>query len=224
MAGTRTRYRPGEGDRLREEVLTAAEALLVEAGTDEAVTLRAVAARVGVTTPSVYRHFPSREALLSATCLRVWGELDRRVREYIAGVDDPLRALGRCGRAYARFALEHPVQYRVLMMRPSPSPSPGVAACFRHVVEVTAACVRAGVMRGDAESLALSMWSALHGCVTLLITQPDFPWPDDVETVVDNAIRMAGFGAALSSRIPREATPASADLAAGLDSLTTAWT
>ncbi|WP_424531766.1 TetR/AcrR family transcriptional regulator [Sphaerisporangium viridialbum] len=219
MAEGRVRARPGEGPRLREEILEAAEALLIETGTEDALTLRAVARRTGVSTPSVYMHFAGKEALVEAVCLRVWDELGRRVREQAAGAGDPFRALGRCGRAYARFALDHPVQYRLLMMRPAAVKGvpPAAAACFGHMVDAVSACVEAGVMRGSPETLALGMWSAVHGLVSLLIAQPSFPWPDDLDALIDQTVRMAGFGTALVSRLPRHGVPPSPELNAGLD-------
>ncbi|MBN6036604.1 TetR/AcrR family transcriptional regulator [Amycolatopsis sp. 195334CR] len=223
MDGKRQRANAGDGEKLREEILEAAEALLIEAGTEEALTLRAVARQVGVTTPSVYLHFAGKSALLEAVCLRVWHELAARMHDHASGVDDPLRALGRCGRVYANFALDHPVQYRVLMMRPTSGLSPGADACFRHIVQAVAACVDAGIMRGAPESLAVGLWSALHGCVTLLIAHPEFAWPADRDALIDGTIRMAGFGSVLASRIPREATPSSEALSAGLDALTKEW-
>lgn len=223
MTAKRPRAKPGEGDKLRGEILRAAEDLLVEAGSEQAITLRAVARRAGVTTPSVYLHFADKEALLEAVCLRVWAVLGRDVREFAGAVDDPLRALGRCGRVYANFALDHPVQYRLLMMRPSAGPSVGAKACFDYIVEAAARCVEAGIMHGKPESLAVGLWSALHGCVTLMIAQPDFGWPDDRDGLIDTIVRMAGFGSALSSRIPRGTAPLSADLSAGLDELAARW-
>jgi AcrR family transcriptional regulator len=221
MTTKRVRARPGEGVRLREEILRAADGLLAEAGTEEALTLRAVAARAGVSTPSVYLHFADKEALLEAVCLRAWDDLAARVRDSAEGVEDPFLALGRRGRAYARFALEHPTQYRVLMMRPAATPGvpPAAAACFGHMVRAVAACVDAGVLRGNPETLALGLWSAVHGCVSLLITQPAFPWPDDLDALVDDVIRMAGFGTALSCRLPRRPAPRSPELIDGLDAL-----
>jgi AcrR family transcriptional regulator len=49
----RHRARRGEGDRLREEILAAAERLLLETGDESAVSIRAVADAVGVTPPSI---------------------------------------------------------------------------------------------------------------------------------------------------------------------------
>ncbi|MGI5287963.1 TetR/AcrR family transcriptional regulator [Nonomuraea polychroma] len=216
MTTRRVRARRGEGELLREDILRAAEDLLTESGTEDALTLRAVAERAGVSTPSVYLHFADKEALVEAVCMRVWDELGRLFSENLGG--DPFLALGRCGRAYARFALDHPVQYRVLMMRPSAAPGvpPAAAACFRHMVDAVAACVETRVIEGDPEELALGLWSAVHGCVSLLIAQPSFPWPRDREALIDHIVRMAGFGTAVYSRLPRTLPPTT-DLVAALD-------
>ncbi|MFE0156331.1 TetR/AcrR family transcriptional regulator [Nonomuraea sp. NPDC059007] len=223
---TRTRARRGEGALLREDILRAAEDLLAESGTEEALTLRAVAARAGISTPSVYLHFADKEALLEAVCLRVWDELARLFRENDHG--DPFRALGRCGRAYARFALAHPVQYRVLLMKPPPSDRAAApeaaavpeaaAACFGGMVAVVERCVESGILRGDPRRLALTLWSSMHGCVALVLAQPGFPWPD-VDELVDQAVIVAGFGSAMLSRVPETGIPASAELAGDLDEL-----
>ena len=99
------------------------------------------------------------------------------------------------------------------------SASPRSCRCFAHLVDAVSACARAGLLRGDPGRLALGVWSAVHGCVSLLIAQPAFPWHEDVEVFFDDTIRMAGFGAALSSRIPPNAVPASAVLSAELDAM-----
>ena len=54
---TRARNRRGEGARLRDDIVAAAVALLDETGDQAAVSLRAVARRVGIAAPSIYRHF-----------------------------------------------------------------------------------------------------------------------------------------------------------------------
>ena len=64
MSSVRTRSRRGEGDRLRDEILAAVGALLDETKDEAAVSIRAIAERVGVSPPSIYRHFEDKEALL----------------------------------------------------------------------------------------------------------------------------------------------------------------
>ncbi len=58
-----------KGERTAERILDAAEALFAERGYAGA-TLRDVAAKVGVRTPSLYNHFPSKESLYAAVLER----------------------------------------------------------------------------------------------------------------------------------------------------------
>lgn len=230
MAATgvrRVRANPGEGQRLHEEILAAAERLLVAAGGDEGLTLRAVAQQVGVTTPSIYRHFPDKAALVSAVCLRVWHELGERMQAAAQEHDDPYQALAASGRAYIQFGLAHPVQYRLLLLRPAPAAhviaqEQAARECYREVVGAVRTCVEAGVLRGgDPEVLALTLWATVHGCVSMLISSPPFPLPQDLDAFIDATMRTTGLGIALVSRLPAAAaaTPLTATLTTHLDQL-----
>jgi AcrR family transcriptional regulator len=63
-ANRRPRLPRGEGRRLRGEIMAAAERLLIDTGSQEAVSIRAVADAVGVTPPSIYRHFADKSELI----------------------------------------------------------------------------------------------------------------------------------------------------------------
>jgi len=205
----RVRANPGQGRQLREEILLAAEQLLIEAGGDIGLTLRSVAQRVGVTTPSLYRHFPDKASLVGAVCLRVWDELTDSMQQAFQQNEDPFRALRDAGRAYVQFGLDHPVQYRLLLMRPA-LPTDGrlsaqdeaALTCFRSVVDAVNHCVLAGVLRGDPELIARSLWATVHGCVSMLISMPPFPVPLDIDAFLDFTLRASGLGTALVSRLP----------------------
>jgi AcrR family transcriptional regulator len=187
----RPRARRGEGDKLREQILGAAERILLAKGDEQAVTIRAVAEAVGITSPSVYLHFADKDELLVAICERHFAELDRVTQEAAAGSDDLLESLALRGRAYIRFGVEHPEQYRILFMRP-PSHTPhdfdmerlGNAAAFGHLVEHVVRCISAGVLAGDPLQISLVLWSGVHGLTSLLISKPEVPWPD-LDTMAD---------------------------------------
>jgi AcrR family transcriptional regulator len=66
----RPRSRRGEGETLREDLLDATELLMIETGSADAVSIRAIADAVGVTPPSIYLHFPDKESLILAVCER----------------------------------------------------------------------------------------------------------------------------------------------------------
>lgn len=212
----RTRARRGEGDRLRDELLAATEALLVEGG-EAAITVRAVAARVGVSTPAVYLHFPDKQALLDAVCLATWTGLSAAMENAATGVDDPFEALRMRGLAYVDFGLTHREQYRVLLMRPhvdcTDPECPVLAAGQRACDELTAAvkkCVAQGIFRvDDPRQTTLALWAAAHGVVSLVISGAIPAMAEmDLDALAAMTIEMAGLGGALRSRMP-EHDPAS---------------
>ncbi len=185
-ATRRARARRGEGELLRAEILEAAERLLIETGDQGAVSIRAIADAVGVTPPSIYLHFADKNKLLAAVCEVRFQHFDAFMTEATAGIEDPLEVLWARGRAYVRFGLDHPEQYRILFMtRPLTDVAPGELdrlpglAAFGHLVDEVARCMDAGaIAAGDPFLVATSLWTAVHGITSLLIARPDFPWPD----------------------------------------------
>jgi len=194
-ATKRTRSRRGEGDKLREEILEATERLLIRTGSVEAVSVRDIAEEVGCTPPSIYLHFDDKNALVFAVCERIFEALEAVALAATEGVDDPVEAVRACGRAYVRFGLDHPEQYRIMFMsRAQDSISPLLlerlkqASGFGLVVERAQRCVDAGMFPAeDAFFLACGLWSAVHGITSLLIAKPWFPWPE-VERLIDHCI------------------------------------
>jgi AcrR family transcriptional regulator len=193
----RARARRGEGEKLREQILEAASRLLVETGDEEAVSIRAVSEAVGVTPPSIYLHFADKNELIFAICERYFDELDRVTSEAARGSDDPVESIVLRGRAYVRFGLDNPEPYRVIFMRkPTATPLPWQhekivgSSAFGHLVEAVAAAIAAGGLEGDPMLVSIYLWSTVHGITSLLISKPDFPWPD-VDQVIDHVTRTA---------------------------------
>jgi AcrR family transcriptional regulator len=196
----RRRAPRGQGERLHDEILDAAERLLIETGSKEAVSIRAVADAVGVTPPSIYLHFQDKDDLIYAVCERNFAEFDRFIEEAAPGASDPLDALKRRGRAYVQFGLDHPEQYRILFMtQPPPDWTADRIlenAAFSHLLETVQACLDAGVLApGNTLLVALGLWAAVHGITSLLITKSQLPWPD-VEQLVDHVVSMCVNGLA----------------------------
>ena len=199
-APRRTRARRGEGDRLRAEILAAAGRLLAEVGDENAVSIRMIADAVGVTPPSIYLHFPDKDALIEAVCEERFAAFDAALEAAGAGASDPLEALRARGRAYVRFALDNPEHYRVIFMTRHDrvmsmdelvSPGDGARAgarAFAHLVSAVQRAADAGAIVAPNPVLtALHLWSAFHGLVSLLISEPGFPWPD-VDVLVESLL------------------------------------
>jgi AcrR family transcriptional regulator len=196
----RARARRGEGEKLREQILEAASRLLVETGDEEAVSIRAVSEAVGVTPPSLYLHFADKNDLIFAICERYFDELDRVSSEAARGSDDPIESLVLRGRAYVRFGLDNPEPYRVIFMRkPTATPLPWQyekilsSSAFGHLTEAVATAIEAGRLEGDPMLVSISLWATVHGITSLLISKPNFPWPD-VDRLIDHVLRAALYG------------------------------
>jgi AcrR family transcriptional regulator len=181
----RRRARRGEGERLRDEILDAASALLVEHGSVDKVSTRAVARRVGCSSPALYLHFPDKAALVYAVCERQFQQLGTFIDEAIVGLADPLDRLRRGAHAYADFAVAHPEQYRVMMMDDTYAyafeatldeleSQPGMASTVQAITDG----IDAGVLApGDPRLIAVCLWATIHGVVSLALAKPGIALP-----------------------------------------------
>ena len=196
LAGATPSARPGrakrgEGELLREEIVEAAIDLLASTGTAERITIRNIAEQVGVTSPSIYLHFASKNDVIFAACERLWQDFGQILAEARAGLDDPVERMRACGTAYLQFALDRPALYRVLFMsEPVDQPEDfdvqallenvGFLQLFDDVRELN----EMGRLRvGDPLDVSLLLWSSVHGVASLILDHPKIPWPQPVRSL-----------------------------------------
>src|SRR4051812_26173352 len=148
----RKRASRGSGEQLHAEIVAATKDLLARSANSDAVSIRAVADAVGVTSPSIYLHFADKDALIEAVVADVFAELDAAMVAAGAAVDQPLAKLRAFGLAYVRFAVEHPEHYRVATMErcvpgAGRSELDGILAdsAFTHFMATVTACMDAGI-------------------------------------------------------------------------------
>lgn len=173
------------GPERREEILAQALRLFSEHGV-HTVSTRQIAAAVGISQPSLYAYFPTRQALVEEVADRAFLGLTERMRAVI-DVADGRELLAQLARTYIGFGLAHPDAYRVAFMievrgeGPPPNPEKAMKAgletygLYRTAV---AAVLGAGMTEVDIDCLAQSLWASLHGLVSLLIARAEFPWAD----------------------------------------------
>lgn len=193
----RERNPRGEGERLRATLLEAATDLLAESENPEAVSVRAITRRAGVSPTALYLHFDSREGLFHAVSEACFAELGAAMSaaEAEAG-DDPRDQLVAMGHAYLRFARERPGHYAVLFQRqitpPADEDEPKVGMdVFESLVEVVRRC---GVPDADAFDYGVLLWMALHGRAAVASAMPGFPFPDEDRYVELLTERVLGSG------------------------------
>ncbi|MGE4427381.1 MAG: TetR/AcrR family transcriptional regulator [Solirubrobacteraceae bacterium] len=111
----RVRNPRGEGERLRDVLLDAATDLLAELHDVDAMSVRAVTRRAGVSPTAMYLHFADKDELVTATKSRCFTALRDRIDAAAerTAADDPTVRLRAMGAAYLAFAREQPGWYAV---------------------------------------------------------------------------------------------------------------
>ena len=188
----RPRAPRGSGDRLRHEILDAATDLLLETGHARSVSIRLLAQRVGVTPPSIYLHFEDKDALLDAVCARYLARLDQEMELVAVGQPSTVDVLRAQGLAYVRFATQTPELYRLATMGEWRSGSNVDIAldssAFRHMRASVKSLMDEGVYRtDDPTTIALELWSVMHGVAALLVAKPHLPF-GDVDAFADRVL------------------------------------
>jgi AcrR family transcriptional regulator len=159
----------------QERILREAALLFASDGIG-GVSMRKVAERLGLSATAIYRHFASKEALISAVCVEGF----RLFAEYLwraLGESSALLRLNRTRFEYLRFGLDYAAYYRTIFMTSadtlgwSEMPQQNLdrmRGTFQFLVDRVRECQQANCLRsGSAEGLALQIWAHGHGLVAL---------------------------------------------------------
>lgn len=155
-----------------------AVAELIREGGMEAVTLRAVARRVGVSHAAPAHHFGDKSGLLAAFGRQGFDRFTARLaaaRDHTEG--PPAARLGALALGYLAFARDHQPWFEV-MFRPESigEHTDHLAEYNRGSFEVLAdqvrACFLAGTPEQDILWMSVAAWAAVHGFAQLLLDGP----------------------------------------------------
>ena len=159
----------------KDEILTAALALADEAGLD-AVTMRAVAARVGITPMALYRHVADKEALLDGVLETAVAEV--RVPGPSLPWDERLTGLALAVRDVGH---QHPTAIGLAFSRPGDTPA------VRRLVDVIhGALADAGVPADQRHRLERMVSTFVVGFV---VSEVSGRFPRDVEAFLAREYR-----------------------------------
>jgi AcrR family transcriptional regulator len=157
------------------EALIAAAAQLLDEGGRQAVTLREVGHRAGVSHNAPYKHFADKEALLAAVAAC---ELNRRssaLSVILAAQKSPGEAVRAIMRGYVAWALEFPQRFKLVYGSWSKGSGSGELAdaagtARTLMVAIVAEAQRAGQLpTGDPERMTSLVLALTHGAVDLAL-------------------------------------------------------
>jgi AcrR family transcriptional regulator len=160
---------PEEGPSRKDQIVRAAIELLESEGPD-GVSMRAIADRVGIRAPSLYKHFADKAAVETAMIAAAFREQAEAFVRALADATDPLDALAR---AYRGWASAHPHLYRLMTHRPLPRER------LPEGVEDAAALPVLQVVGGDPDR-ARALWAFAHGMTSLELADR-FPESADLD-------------------------------------------
>ncbi len=145
-----------------EEILKTA-VHLVEDGGAIGLSLRAVAAELGVKAPSLYRYFPNKEALELAVAAEILGVMSIDLQAAFASADPETRFL-RLVDAYLNFARERFPLYAFVMQDCPERYGSRAGKAVWNILLKTASSISG---RHDDTAAAVATWAFLHGYATL---------------------------------------------------------
>lgn len=156
-----------------DRILQAARALFGQGGA-QAVTMRAVARRAGITPMAIYRHFDSRDALLKRIGDDSFAAIARHWTARAQGSDVLARVL-ESQRIYLDYALAHPhlFEHAFSTARGDARRYPEDFRARRSptltvVADAVQAAISAGVLRADDPwDVAMTLWAQGHGLIAL---------------------------------------------------------
>ncbi|NMO02662.1 TetR/AcrR family transcriptional regulator [Gordonia sp. TBRC 11910] len=169
---------------------------LLEEGGATALSLRAAARRAGVSTAAPYRHFADRAAILSAVATVGYQEL---LADLIAASPDPstIDDLADIAIAYVRFALKKPGLFRAMFTEQCDITSPDRVTAVAEITTYLHTMVTKVRPASDSGSMAIAMWSLVHGLAFLFLDgKLDSSSDDAVET------QIRGVVATLTASVP----------------------
>jgi AcrR family transcriptional regulator len=182
----------------REKLVDAAERLFAQHGL-EAVTMRQLAAELGVSPMTPYRYFADKDAILTAVRTRAFNRHAEALELAFQGGANTVERANAVGRAYLDFALSHPEAYKLMfdIKQPNEAAHPElVAAGERSRATMTAhlkSMIDNGVLKGDPDLIGHMFWSALHGAIQLQLAGMLSP-PFDAERLSAEIMRTLWLG------------------------------
>lgn len=168
-----------------DAVIEAATRMLDEQA-DETLSLAALAERLGVRPPSLYKHVDGAPAILRAILLRAKADLARTLADAAVGRsgDDAIRAMAPAYRAWAK---RHPSQYRLATRAPVPGDDDDERVSA-ELLGVVSTIIAGYGLSGDAEVHAIRYLRAtLHGFVALE-TGGAFALPTDLDASFERVV------------------------------------
>lgn len=178
---------------MRELILNAALKLFVEESF-EGTTMRRIAEEIEYTPGAIYSYFKDKDEICYALHTKGFEKLTEMMAQAIAKLPkraDPLERLRVVGRTYIQFAIDNPSLYDLMFISKKTGQKiaednawePGLRA-FGTLRETVQMLITKHGLDWNADVVAYTCWSAVHGMVSLILCDRCAPLGDSPPSIL----------------------------------------
>jgi len=155
----------------RRKILQAASELFLQGGM-QALSVRAISKRAGLSTIGIYSHFDGKQGILDALYIEGFERVAQAMEVPDEGQDSLQRILSS-SRAYLRVADEYQAHYRLIFgeadenYQPSPEAREVASRAFELLIKGAARLLPESASTQQKTTLAINIWAIVHGYVGL---------------------------------------------------------
>lgn len=161
---------------MRLMILETAQKVFIEEGFEKA-SIRAIAEQIEYSPATIYLYFKDKNELFFAVHELGFDKLLAEMTVAIEGITDPFEELRHRGYAYMKFAFENPEMYDLMFILNAPMDTlkeddnwNSGHKCFALLCETLQRGIESKQLKfKDVEIAAMSIWSFMHGMVSLKI-------------------------------------------------------
>jgi AcrR family transcriptional regulator len=178
---------------IRDEVKAVARAHMARDGA-AALSLRAVATDMGLSSAAIYYYFPNRDALITDLIVDSFRALGDAIRAADTPEADIAERVTQAGRAYRAWALAHPAEYALIFGPPIPgyqAPTETTAPEARSSLAAIGELLSAAAQQGRLAAPAVPLPPAVEAHVAAWAAETGQP---AAPAVVVATLRLWAFG------------------------------
>ncbi len=171
-----TERKERDREEMRELILQAARTLFLTKGYEK-TSIRNIADAIEYSPGTIYLYYKDKNELLFALHEAAFARMTAELSQ-VGSISDPFARLVEMGHQYIKYAVANPEMYDLMFLMEGPMED---LACrdeswedgkksFSLLENVVSDCIKAGYFQEqDIETAALTIWSYMHGLVTIYL-------------------------------------------------------
>lgn len=157
------------------------------------LSMRTLAAAVGLTAGALYRYFPTKQHVLMAYCAEALDSFTKRLLAIDADETEALRSIERMAVAYGAFALEDTDRFRIIFLDADVGKiemtDPRILDGYRVLLATIERAQGLELFRPmETGDIARILVASVHGIVVMAVTFREIDF-SDADTLVASAVR-----------------------------------